>query len=94
VTGWDTAGVAELPLSPAVIESLVAQLTEPCRYIRLVPNDVEWAATIVNRDGTLVLLSPDTHPVWTTSVAHLPLANQGPDGGYVHLDAVLPTEIP
>lgn len=53
---WDTAGVAELPLSSSAIEALVDQLTEPCRYMRLLPNDIEWAATVINRDGVPVFL--------------------------------------
>jgi hypothetical protein len=57
---WDTAGVAELPLSSSVIEALVDQLTEPCRYMRLLPNDVEWAAAVINRDGVPVFLPTST----------------------------------
>jgi hypothetical protein len=57
---WDTVGVAELPMSSSVIEALVDQLTEPCRYMRLLPNDIKWAATVINRDGVPVFLPTST----------------------------------
>jgi hypothetical protein len=47
-------------MSSSVIEALVDRLTEPCRYMRLLPNDVGWAATVINRDGVPVFLPAST----------------------------------